>query len=61
MKGTEMLHPLFRAGIKLLSICSLHTSFGGRDRRGDSFGSEGSGVQGNSTGGIAFVLILSSS
>ena len=44
MKGTGMLHPLFRAGIELLSICSLHTSFGGLDQRGDSFGSGGSGV-----------------
>ena len=54
-----MLHPLFRAGIELLSIRSLHTSFGGRNRRGDSFGSRGSGVREISTSGIEFDLILS--
>ena len=35
--------------------------FGRRNRRGDSFGSEGSGVRGTSTSGIAFDLMLSSS
>ena len=35
MKGTGMLHQFFRAGMRLFSICSLHTSFGGHNRRGD--------------------------
>ena len=60
MESTGMLHSLFRAGIGLLSICRLHTSFGGRNQ-GDSFGSGGRGVRETSTSGIAFVLILSSS
>ena len=57
MKGTGTL---FRAGIELLSTCSHHTSFGGRDWRGDSFDSGSSGVRGTSTSSGAFGLMLSS-
>ena len=47
MKSLRMLHPLFKAGIELVSICSLHTIFSGRDQRVENFGSESS-VQGTS-------------
>ena len=52
MKGSGLLHSLFRAGIEMLSNCSLHTNFSERNQRGDNFGSGGSDVRGTSTSSI---------
>lgn len=61
-KIASRYHPIFRVGIELLSICSLHTRLLRASVKGTGgviVDNGGNGVRGTLTDGIAFFLILS--